>query len=337
MSDAAVRPELLVVVDTEEEFDWEGPFQRSATSTVSIAAQTRAHAIYDRLGVVPTYVLGYPVATDPAAVELLGGLRRDGRARIGAHLHPWVTPPHEETVNRGNSYHCNLPPALERAKIEHLTDAIEAAFGERPTVFKAGRYGFGDNTQRVLVDLGYRVDCSFVPYTSFANDGGPNYYHVSSRPVWLDREQGLLEVPLTIGYFGKLAQLGARMQPLFDSPVALSLRLPGMLARSNLVARSRLSPEGVSAAEQCRLLDSLYRQGQRLFTLCYHSPSLAPGNTPYVQSEADLATFLASIETVLRHFRDVLSGSFTTLEDVHARELAAIGDPRHDRRAVRHG
>ena len=47
-----------------------------------------------------------------------------------------------------NSYHCNLPPELERAKIEALTEAIEAGFGARPTIFKAGRYGFGPNTRQ---------------------------------------------------------------------------------------------------------------------------------------------------------------------------------------------
>ena len=58
----AATPELLVVVDTEEEFDWSAPFSREATATRSIPAQARAHDIYDRLGVVPTYVVEYPVA-----------------------------------------------------------------------------------------------------------------------------------------------------------------------------------------------------------------------------------------------------------------------------------
>jgi hypothetical protein len=131
----AERPELLIVVDTEEEFDWSAPFSRANVSTRSIPAQAAAHEIYDRLGIVPTYVLDHPVATDPAAVEFLGALRREGRAEIGAHLHPWVSPPHVEEVTTRNSYHCNLPPALERAKIEMLTATIAEAFGERPTIF----------------------------------------------------------------------------------------------------------------------------------------------------------------------------------------------------------
>jgi hypothetical protein len=313
-----MTPELLIVVDTEEEFDWSAPFSRAATATRSIPAQARAHEIYDRLGIVPTYVVDYPVATDPEAARFLRRLRDEGRAEIGAHLHPWVTPPHVEDVNRRNSYHCNLPPELERAKIAALTAAIEAAFGARPTIFKAGRHGFGASTASALAEFGYRVDCSQLPYTDLSAEDGPDFRGVSDDPYWLDARRGLLEVPPTIGFFGAAAALGPRLGGLFDSPRAQQLRLPGLLARAGLVARSRLTPEGVPADEQCRLLEALVRRGRRVFSLVYHSPSLAPGHTPYVRSEADLAAFLAALEQVLTFFRDRLGGRFTTLSAVRA-------------------
>ena len=308
----AERPQLAIVVDTEEEFDWAKPFSRSSRSTLSIPAQAEAHLIYDRLGVVPTYVIDHPVATSEVAIDFLGGLQREGRAEIGAHLHPWVSPPHEEEVTTRNSYQCNLPPALERAKIEALTETIETSFGRRPTLFKAGRYGFGPNTARMLVELGYEVDCSFVPHTSFAADGGPSYYRTPDQPFWLE-EGRLLEVPLTSGHIGRLAGIGAYAQPLFDTNLARRLHMPGMLARAHLLARSRLSPEGVPADEQCALLERLVRRGRRFFTLTYHSPSLAPGNTVYVRTDADLEAFLAAIGQVLTFFRDSLGGEFITL------------------------
>ena len=312
-----MTPELLIVVDTEEEFDWTRPFSRDAISTRSIPAQARAHAIFDRFGIVPTYVVDYPVATDPAAIAFLAGLKAAGKAEIGAHLHPWVTPPHNEEVNRRNSYHCNLPPGLERAKIESLTAAIEAAFGERPIAFKAGRYGFGPNTARVLSELGYRVDCSRLPHTDLTADDGPDFRGTPTDPYWLDRPGGLLEVPLSIGFFGAAAAIGPRLDWLFDSPAAARLRLPGMLARSGLVARSRLTPEGVPEAEQCRLIETMAARGHRTFSLTYHSPSLEPGHTPYVRDEADLAGFLSSLQTVLAFFRDRIGGRFTTLSRLH--------------------
>ena len=317
-----MTPELLIVVDTEEEFDWSGPFSRHAVATRSIPAQARAHRLYDRLGIVPTYVIDYPVATDPAAVAFLRGLSEAGKAEIGAHLHPWVTPPHLEEVSRRNSYQCNLPPELERAKIEALTAAIEAAFGARPTAFKAGRHGFGPATARALAELGYRVDCSQLPYTDLSADDGPDFRGLPAEPYWLDEGRGLLEVPVTIGFFGAAAAAGPRLGRLFDSPAAARLRLPGLLARSGLVARSRLTPEGVSAEEQCRLIEALVRRGQRTLSLVYHSPSLEPGHTPYVRTDAELDAFLDTLERVLLFFRDRIGGRFTTLSRVYERRAA---------------
>jgi hypothetical protein len=336
MKGGPAQPELIVIVDTEEEFDWRAPFSRDSVGTSSIPAQARAHELFDRWGVVPTYVIDYPVAADPAAVSFLGGLRREGRAEIGAHLHPWVTPPLEENVSARNSYACNLPPALERRKLEVLTETITANFGERPRVFKAGRYGFGHSTRRNLVELGYKVDCSFMPHESFARDGGPSYYRAPTRPVWLDRESGLLELPMSSGFIGCFPMIGPRLGRMFDSRLAARLRVPGLLGRSGVVARSRLTPEGVSAREQCALIRSLYRQGQRLFTLTYHSPSLVPGNTPYVRDEEALGGFLERIGEVLAFFAQGMGGRFTTPMAVYERERAGI-EGREERRAVRYG
>lgn len=319
---SARAPELLVVVDTEEEFDWSKPFSRANTATRSIPAQAAAHRIYDRLGVVPTYVIDYPVATDPAAVAFLRRLQEEGRAEIGAHLHPWVTPPHQEKVTSRNSYECNLPPSLERSKIAALTEAIESAFGERPTVFKAGRHGFGASTARAIAALGYKVDCSLLPYHDMRRDGGPDFARACAEPHWLYAAPNVLEVPVTNGFFGRLAKVGPTIAHLFDNPAAAKLHIPGLLGKAGLVTRSRLSPEGVSAVEQCRLLDALVKQGQQVFTFVYHSPSLVPGNTPYVRSEAELAAFIATIEQVLIYFRDRIGGRFTTLTELHARMSA---------------
>lgn len=317
--DADMLPELSVVVDTEEEFDWSKPFSRANISTRSIPAQARAHAIYDELGITPTYVVGYPVVQDPVALAFLRRLKEEGRAHIGAHLHPWVTPPHRESVNARNSYHCNLPPALERAKIATLTEALETAFGERPIIFKAGRHGFSRRTARLISALGYKIDCSQLPHHHLGADGGPDHRRAPDQPYWIDRAGGLLEVPTTTGFFGRAPRLGPLLPGLFDSRWAARLHLPGLLGRAAIVSRSRLTPEGVSAKEQCRLIDSLIRRGRRSFNLVYHSPSLAPGNTPYVRDEVDLARFIESLREVLTYFRDTVGGRFTTLTGIYER------------------
>lgn len=311
-------PQLAIVVDAEEEFDWTQPFSRENQSTTTILAQGSVHQIYDDFGVVPTYVIDYPIVDNAAAVDWLDGMRREGRLEIGTHPHPWVTPPHEETLSSYNSYLCNLPEALQRRKIETLHQAIERAFAMTPTIFKAGRYGFGTATRNIIADLGYTVDCSHVPHTNFGADGGPDFRTVPQQPHWLDDTKQLLEIPVTAGFFGALAGSGKQFSGLFDHGLATRLRIPGMLGRSGLLSRSRLTPEGICATEQCRLLKALVGQGQRTFSLCYHSPSLMPGHTPYVRSEADRDQFLDRIRTVLAYFRDELGGEFTTLTKIRA-------------------
>ena len=208
------------------------------------------------------------------------------------------------------------------------------AFGERPIAFKAGRHGFGASTRRAIIDLGYRIDCSYVPYTSFVHDGGPSFYSQRDQPFWLDRERRLLEIPVTNAYSGALAGLGRFVQPLFDNRAARRMHVPGVLSRSGLLTRSRLTPEGVSADEQCRLLDALVARGLTTFPMVYHSPSLTPGHTPYVRNAADLAAFLRTIEAVLLHFRDRLGGRFTTLSEIHADHAATLDVGNGARRAA---
>ena len=141
-----------------------------------------------------------------------------------------------------------------------------------------------------------------MPHTDFSGDGGPDFRGRPDRPHWLP--EGLLEVPLTVGFLGALPGLGEKAGWLFDSANAGRLRIPGVLARAGLVARARLTPEGTPAGEQCRLIAAMAARGHRTFSLTYHSPSLEPGHTPYVRDGADLARFLGSIEQVLTFFRD---------------------------------
>ncbi|MGC4397016.1 polysaccharide deacetylase family protein [Hydrogenophaga sp. T2] len=315
------RPVLLVVVDTEEEFDWSKPFDRNARTTGSIAEQGRAHEVFARYGVQPTYVVNHAVAVS-REVATLRGLVEQGLAGFGTHCHPWITPPHEEAVTNFNSFHGNLPPALEAAKLRSSTEAVAQAFGAAPRVFKAGRYGLGPKTFDSLLELGYCVDCSFVPDTTFAHSHGPDYLGMPAEPFFTDASRRLLEVPLTVGYGGWAWRMGRRLPALWDSPLMQRLHVQGSLSRLNALWRARLSPEGFDAPVQKRLIDAMLAQGHRVFTLTYHSPSLVPGHTPYVRTGADLREFLDRIDIVLRHFRE-RGGEFSTPLALWARASAA--------------
>lgn len=302
----------MVIVDTEEEFDWSAPLSRTNRSVNSVAAQSAAHEIFAKYGVVPTYVVDYPVAVTESSIGVLTDLLKAGVCEIGAHLHPWVNPPDVEDVNAFNSYPGNLPADLEREKLEILSAAIENNIGFRPRVYKAGRYGLGINTAAILKETGYDVDLSVVPYTSFAADGGPDYRTFGASPYWFGAKRKLLEIPLTCGFAGVLATSGPRAFPSLSSDLGMKLRLPGIAARLGLLERIRLTPEGIDHAAHRRLINSMLAEGHRVFAMTYHSPSLQPGNTPYVRDKGDLKAFLGTLRRTLDYFLNEIGGKATT-------------------------
>lgn len=308
-------PVLTIVVDTEEEFDWNKPFSRSSTSTSAIASQPLVHEqIFDRFGVIPTYVIDWPVATTPAAVAVLRKLMLEGRCEIGTHLHPWVSPPHDEVVNSFNSYAGNLPQELEYQKIELLTNAIETSFGRRPTVFKAGRYGVGPNTADTIAKLGYLIDASVVPFTKMTSDGGPDFSNHGVHPFWFKANgKNLLELPATAGYTGMLHQQGQHLYPKLQSNMGKQLRLPSIASRAGLLERIKLTPEGYTSQELIALTKCLYQQGCRYFGLTYHSPSLVPGHTSYVQTQQELDKFLLTLSQYIEFFSNEFKGKIKSL------------------------
>ena len=309
------RPVLLVIVDTEGEFAWDQPFNRNAIGTTSIASQPLMHArVFDKFGIVPTYMVDWPVATTPGAVATLRTLLDAGRCEIGAHLHPWVSPPYEEALSDYNSYGGNLPRQLEYDKLRLLTETIADAFREQPLAFKAGRYGLGPHTAESIASLGYGVDASVVPYSAFTADGGPDFRAFDEHPYWFqagDRE--LLELPVTTGYCGWLRRFGPRLHDVAQKPWARRARVGGLLARSRALERVRLSPEVASGAEMRRLTGALLAGGCQVFSLTYHSPSMMPGHTPYVRSEADLERLIATVHDYCAWFRDDVGGEFMSL------------------------
>ncbi|MGH7822501.1 MAG: carbamoyltransferase N-terminal domain-containing protein, partial [Candidatus Binatia bacterium] len=229
-------PALIVVVDTEEEFDWSAPFDRRATSVEAMSEIGRFQDVCERFAIRPTYVVDYPVATQSSGFGELRDLQRSGRAVIGAHLHPWVTPPFEEAVTAGNSYPGNLPRELESGKLRTMVEAIGATFGSKPTVYKAGRYGFGANTAELLRGLGFQIDLSFCPPFDFRADGGPDFSAVTNEPFWFDGDaHAVLEIPNTGAFVGALGSAaghvyrprrppGACPHPLAGDPVAPAAR-----------------------------------------------------------------------------------------------------------------
>ncbi|MFC4258515.1 polysaccharide deacetylase family protein [Marinobacter lacisalsi] len=300
-------PQLMVVIDTEEEFDWNADPDPKSTAVTAMDHIHRAQDIFNEYGIVPCYVVDYSIASQERSVAPLKSFLSAGQCEIGAHLHPWVNPPVEETLSRSNMYPGNLPEALERRKLTELRDTITDAFGARPQIYKAGRYGYGPNTTAILNDLGFDIDLSVCPPLDARGDGGPDYRYYDAWPFWYGPDSGrLLELPVTGGFVGVAGRLSP---PVFDLAMAFrKLKAPGILSRLGIVDRLMLSPEGFRPAEHIKLTRDLYRRGVRTFTWSFHSPSVVPGHTSYVQDEQQLRAFLDSFRQFFDFFFNELGG-----------------------------
>lgn len=300
------KPQLIVVIDTEEEFDWNAPVDRKNTGVTAMDYIVRAQDIFDEYGIRPCYVVDYPVASKEEGYRALKKIHADGRCEIGAHLHPWVNPPFDETLCPSNTFPGNLPAELEREKLIALTDKITESFGQRPISYKAGRYGFGPNTQSLLQQLGYEVDLSFCPPVNYQPIHGPDYSQCHASPFWFSDDRQLLEIPVTGDFVG---WAGPCKKPIYNIGQRFKqFKLPGILARLGVVDRLMLSPEGFNSAEHIRLVNDLYRRGVRTFTWSFHSPTVVPGHTDYVQNEVQLRDFLDSFRTFFDYFFGTLDG-----------------------------
>ena len=309
---ADTPPILSVVIHTEEEFDWSRDHAREETGVEHMRHIGRAQDIFDAFGIVPNYVVDYPIASQPLAYETLRRYQDDGRALIGAHLHPWVSPPLTETLSRANTYPGNLQPEVEYEKLRVLTETIAANFGRRPDTYLAGRYGNGPNSAAILEELGYEVDISVAPPIDYSADGGPDYSGYTADPFWFGKRRRLLGLPGAGGYAGWLKSAGTPFYRFITHDSLKWARLPGIISRLRAFERIRLSPEDYTLSEMCRLTRSMLTDGQRIFVFSFHSPSVHPGFTPYVRDMAGLDRFLDKTRHYFEWFMRELGGQSMT-------------------------
>lgn len=300
----AAAPLCSVLIDAEEDFDWQRPVQGVAYDLGCMRHLSDLQSILGAYRAVPTYLLTYPVLQDAAIVAALRGRLARGQCLVGIQLHTWVTPPFGETPEVRNSFGTNLSAAQEEQKLLALMRAFADAFGEPPKVFRAGRYGLGQNTPALLEKHGFLIDTSLAPCTSFGDEEGPDFSTDDFRAFWFGTSRKLLELPLCrsiVGWGGGAAARAYRWLAAAQPPRHI---LPGLLAWSRCAERITLSPEGNDADAVGRLAAALLGRGQRVLALSLHSSSLSVGRNPYVRSRAELHGFYDQLSAIL----DMLAG-----------------------------
>jgi hypothetical protein len=200
--------DFILTIDTEADNQWD---HGRVLTLDNIRFLPRFQDLCNKYLIKPTYLVTSEVCEDSFAKELFRDYLYRDIAEVGAHLHPWTTPPYlnKDGFRFNDHYHAfssELPPDLLTNKIIYLTDQVGTSFGKRPTSFRAGRYGFSETVARSLASNGYLVDSSVTPFTSWSafqglpgGTGGPDFLDKKPFPFYYGSDDRILvEIPVTV-------------------------------------------------------------------------------------------------------------------------------------------
>ncbi len=282
---------LIVSIDVEEDMpDWK---IEPATTIRNLEGIPRLQELFEKYNIRPTYLLNYAFASNEKAVKYFNGI--SNKCEIGAHMHPWNTPPLTAEESTKNDYPSNLPYERQYEKIKTVTDELTKAFKKSPTSYRAGRFGFNDDTKDMLIRLGYLVDSSISPMVSWKKDKGPSFLNYRAKPFWMGNSGSkILEVPVTIG-------LSRNLPGLLEK---IYLRLPrvtrirGLLSKDhlNLLDLFWLYPALFSEKDMIALVDVMIKKPVNVFNVFFHSSEIKTGESIYTRTENELKEYYRRLD-----------------------------------------
>src|SRR5579872_2796709 len=165
---------FIVTVDTEGDDIWSRP---RAVTTHNAHFLPRFQSLCERYGYRPVYLANYEMVMSEEFVEFARDVLARRAAEIGMHLHAWNSPPLIPLTDDDFHHHPYLfeyPDEVMREKIKVMTVLLEERFGQPVMSHRAGRFGFDGRYAAMLLEAGYRIDCSVTPGVDWsATTGAP--------------------------------------------------------------------------------------------------------------------------------------------------------------------
>ena len=317
---------LIVTIDAEED-NW-GDYGAENISVSNLKKIPELQDLFDEFDVRPTYLVSFPVASNWKASTFLDGIQRGGRCEIGAHCHPWNTPPISEKVSKESSMMCNLPQSLQYQKVGALTEEIASNTGTAPSAFRVGRWALDANLAEILIELGYKVDTSVTPYVDWTKENGPDFSELPFKSHWnrlievfpSEIDVPFCEIPPSIGFLQSNFEMANAIYKSLVNTRLRSLRLYGALYRMGLLNRVWMSPEFQTVGEMTRLAAVLIGRNELFLNMTFHSTSLQAGLTPFVRSKEDEKIIFQRIRKVLTFVKEMGIQSATLTEAANSLE-----------------
>jgi hypothetical protein len=294
-SNMAIR--YCVTIDTEEEWDWNAGWPTTSAQARNIERLPEFQDVCSKYNAATTYFVNHAVVESPTSAKIVTDLSKRDSVEVGMHIHPWNTPPMADgPVKASESFVANLDDNLAWAKLKTVYDTL-GEHGIKPTSFRGGRYSSGGIVHRFLREHGFIADASVVPYTTWDDDGAPDYTDRVYQPQRLQSngEPPLWEIPLTLGFTRGPQNLWAKIFRTIETTPLRHARLIGIAERLGIVRRVWLNFEDDMGLNPQRYLERLRKIQPEYVCFTLHSSSLLPGgNGPkgYTRSEEDCQNLL---------------------------------------------
>ncbi len=313
---------LAVTIDVEEEGLFSGSYAGGPATATNVDRLEMLDPVFRAKGIRPTLLVSYQVLQHERHRRLVRQLARAWHGEIGAHLHPWNTPPRGEW-RQPEPVHSD---AIPREVLEAKLTTLMAAFGQdhpRPRSFRMGRYNMGPRLLSLLEAHGFTVDSSVAPLRSYYP--GVGHLRAPCDPYFPDRSDvtrpgasTVLEVPLTIR---SVLPAAGRVLAQANTMGMLSDR------RALWVAKHASLPcqplwTGLRRIQAAVLVHRLLLG--KLVTLSFHSSELLPGGHPKHQTEDDVKEFIHKLDRLFDWLSASMGGESITL--AQARSL--FGGPQ---------
>ena len=308
---------VIVSLDVEEEGLFSGSYPREGAGLSNIARLAKLDWLPRDFGLPLTLLCDYPVLAHGPSRERIDGLVSRVGGEIGAHLHPWNTPPFPDMPWPEPVSTAVMPLDVFRAKLVTLQRAVAEWTGAPAASFRMGRWNLFKRAMAVLPEVGFLVDSSVAPLRHVP--GGPDHFLAPADPYWL-RPAGaggakLLEAPTT-------------QVPLVPGSAraahTLASRLPRRVGDALLGGFMKtltlgVNPVWMPEATMRLAVRTHVRRGGRAVTLFWHSSELLPGASPHFPDNAAVEGFLAKV----RRFADWLRRTY----DVRGTTLTELAGP----------
>lgn len=299
-------PSFIITVDTEGDNLWAAP---KKITTKNAHFLPRFQQLCEKYEFKPTYLTNYEMVVSEQYQKFAFDILDRKVGEIGMHLHAWNSPPICKLTKDDYSYRPYLieyPENIMYEKISYLTDLLENVFGKKMTSHRAGRWAINERYMELLIDFGYKIDCSVTPHIYWKGNVGeqivdldytkfPTYAYFPDLKNISNKVNGsFLEVPMTI------VPLKHKM---IDNLRYLIKKnsLPHKALDYLFPENIWLRPNGRNLFKMLSIIDKSIHEKWPYVMFMIHSSELMPRGSPTFKTEASIEKLFKDIEILFNY------------------------------------